>query len=310
MNAAGAYGNTRSKRLLGLGELLWDIVGDEKRPGGAPANVAFHAAQLGLSSTICSRVGTDPLGDELVDLLAGRGLNTSLIQRDPAHPTSTVTVTFEREDHPTYAIHTGVAWDHLEFGREWAAGFASADAVCFGTLAQRSPESRTAIQRALQAAPGALRVLDVNLRAPHFEREIVKQSLRHANIVKLNQDEVEQLSALFGWSPATPSAFARHCAEQFGIGRTCVTRGAAGCLLYEDGREYAAPAARLQLVDPVGAGDAFTAGLTYALLAGWSPEMAGRFANRVGGLVANRKGAMPVLTEEFARLKQEFPAGG
>ncbi|NLE38521.1 MAG: hypothetical protein GX621_10900 [Pirellulaceae bacterium] len=141
--------------VVGLGELLWDCFGDSRRPGGAPANVAFQANQLGCRGVVCSRVGDDPLGRELIDFLDGQGLETRWVQRDVRHPTGTVTVDASRADHPEYTIHEGAAWDHLEFNGDLEDLMSRASAVCFGSLAQRSPASRETIHRALTAATGA-----------------------------------------------------------------------------------------------------------------------------------------------------------
>ncbi len=160
--------------VVGLGEVLWDCFGDVRKPGGATANVAFHAGQLGLAGVVCSRVGADPLGTELLGYLAGHNLDTRYIQEDPVRPTGTVTVDASRPDHPTYVIHEDVAWDHIEFTPDLCDLMRRARAVCFGSLAQRSPRSRQVIRQCLEAATGALRVFDVNLRQSWYDRECIE----------------------------------------------------------------------------------------------------------------------------------------
>jgi fructokinase len=288
--------------VIGVGELLWDCFADSRRPGGAPANVAFHARQLGLDGVICSRVGSDTLGDELVHDLAGRGLETRFIQRDRLRPTGTVTVNTERADHPSYVIHENVAWDHLRFDQSWAELFSRAAAVCFGTLAQRCPDSRAAIMRGLAAAESALRVCDVNLRPPWCSPELIEASLRQAQVVKLNANELVTLTGLLGLHVSGPDGFAQALRDRFGVQLLCVTRGADGCLLLSPNERVDLPGKPVQVADAVGAGDAFTAALTLGLLRGWPLSSTARLANEVGALVAGRNGAMPELADEFAAL--------
>ncbi len=152
--------------IIGLGELLWDCFGEERRPGGAPANVAYHAQLLGAQGVVCSRVGMDAWGVELLAFLRANGLDTAHVQRDEQHLTGRVTVHLDGSHGPSYTIHENAAWDHLAWTPEWETLAGSAAAVCFGTLAQRAPESRATVQRFLDAAPQALRVYDINLRPP------------------------------------------------------------------------------------------------------------------------------------------------
>jgi fructokinase len=291
-------------RVLGIGELLWDCYGDVRRPGGAPANVAFHASQLGAEGQVCSRVGCDDLGEALLGELNGHGVDTRLIQRDASHPTGTVTVDDKRPDQPTYTIHEEVAWDYIEFDRmaEEAAGRASA--VCFGTLAQRSPQSREAIHRALDAAPNAMLVYDVNLRSPWYNRNTVESSLSRCTIVKLNENEALRLANLFGFGASDGSDCAVHLLWQFNIELVCITRGPNGSLLVTSEDYVDEPGRRVQVVDSVGAGDAFTAALLCGLLWKWPLAAVAMFANGVGGLVASRQGAMPALAAEYQALRE------
>lgn len=294
--------------VVGLGEVLWDCFGQVRRPGGAPANVAFHAAQLGHAGTVCSRVGADPLGAELTAYIAGHGLDTGYIQQDPAHPTGTVTVDANRPDHPTYLIHQDVAWDHIEFTARVRDLMRRASAVCFGSLAQRSAGSRAAIRRCLGAAAGALRVFDVNLRQSWYDRQCIEASLGLSSVAKLNLDEVAVLSGLLGLPPE-PVAFARGMLSRFGLGLVCITRAERGCLLAAaSGQVVDAAGVPVKVVDAVGSGDAFSAALISAHLRGWPLERTAAFANAVGSLVAGRAGAMPALPEEYADLAARFGA--
>ncbi len=293
--------------VIGLGEVLWDMFPESRRPGGAPANVAFQALQLGYRGIVCSRVGQDPLGRELLDFLAAQGMAIDSIQRDPAHPTGTVTVDTSQPAHPRFTIHEDVAWDYLEFDDRWQALARQAGAVCFGTLAQRSPVSRQTIQRFLEAArPECLIVYDVNLRQQWYQRQWIEQSLAAADWAKLNIDEAMQLARLLDLGWRDELAAARSLQERYGLEAVCITRAERGAILLSGQTVVDQPGERVEVVDAVGAGDAFTAAWIAAGLWHWPPEAQVAFANRVGALVATRPGAMPVLREEFARLAEEY----
>jgi fructokinase len=293
--------------VVGLGELLWDCFADSRRPGGAPANVAFQANQLGCRGVVCSRVGRDALGDELIAFLAQQGLPTEWVQRDAEHPTGTVTVDASQPNHPTYVIHEQVAWDYLQLDAAWKSLMPQAAAVCFGTLAQRSSVSREAIQQSLEATgPECLVVYDVNLRQKWYERSWVEASLTRSRIVKLNGDEVDVLGELLGFGTSDHRQFARALQERFGVEAVCITRGGDGCLLVGRDDVIDCPGVRVHVVDAVGAGDAFTAALIYGRLRGWPLAAQAGFANQVGALVASHPGAMPLLRDAFAALLELY----
>ncbi len=289
-------------RIIGLGELLWDLFPEGKRPGGAPANVAFQAQQLGCRGVIVSRIGIDALGDELLSFLESKDLETSAIQRDPDAPTGRVTVSMNDQNQPEYVIHEDVAWDNLEFSGNLAQQMQLASAVCFGTLAQRSEKSRTTIQQAVQACPeDCLRVYDVNIRQHYFNVAWIESSLKLANIVKLNDEEVKLLAPLLGLS-TNFEEFSKKLIEKFNLDQVCVTRGANGCFLSTKERVVEIAGEPIQVADTVGAGDAFTAGLIVSILQGKPLKESGQFANKIGGIVASHHGAMPELKDKFARL--------
>ncbi|MGD2110032.1 MAG: carbohydrate kinase [Phycisphaerae bacterium] len=302
MIAEGTSGHS----ILGVGELLWDCFGDVRRPGGAPANVAFHAAQLGARGDVCSRVGADDDGDALVAALDDSGVGTKLIQRDAFRPTGTVTVDDTEPDHPKYTIHEEVAWDYIEFDGALRAAAERASAICFGTLAQRSPPSRDAIHRLLSGAPDALILYDVNLRPPWYERATIERSLDRCAVVKLNEDEAKQVADLFDFGVSEAAVCGERLLSRFDIQLVCITRGPKGCLLVTDEARVEQRGHRVEVVDAVGAGDAFTAALMCGLLWKWPLAAVARFANEVGGLVASRKGAMPDLGVELQALRARF----
>lgn len=300
--------------VVGLGEVLWDIFPTGRHTGGAPANVAYHANQLGCRGIVASRVGTDPLGDELLAALSERGLAVDHIQRDAAHPTGTVTARTNTTGGVDYTIHTDVAWDFLAGTEALLTLMRSADGVCFGSLAQRSPVSREAVRQAVAATrPDCLRVYDVNLRQSYFDRDVVEWSIRHARVIKVNHEEVPVIAGLVGRpvDSALPfaeqaEAFHRVLAAEYGIDQTIVTRAAEGCLVLSGEEAMAVPGQRIEKPDPVGAGDAFTAAYLYARLHGWPLARAATFANRVGTLVASLPGAMPAVADAYKTLIAEL----
>lgn len=289
--------------IVGLGELLWDCFDDSRRPGGAPANVAYQAGQLGCRGVVCSRVGTDDPGDALLRFLENQALEIEFVQRDPVRPTGKVTVDTTLADRPQYVIHENVAWDALEFDQPAQRLMQSADAVCFGTLAQRSQTSRDTVHHCLQATrPHCLLVYDVNLRQSWFERTWIERSLKLANIVKLNHEEVDVLCDLL---QIDGENFSQTILERYELELVCITRAERGCLLVSAGESIDVPGVPVDVVDAVGAGDAFTAALIAAGLWNWSLSAAARFSNEIGALVATKPGAMPELRAEFANLKEK-----
>jgi fructokinase len=294
--------------VVGLGELLWDVFPDSRRPGGAPANVAFQAEQLGCRGVVCSRLGADDLGDELVEFLVDHGIPVDWIQRDRRYPTGTVTVDTARVNHPTYVIHENVAWDHLQLDQPLKQLMLDAAAVCFGTLAQRSADSRRTIQHALSVTqPKCLTVYDVNLRQNWYNRRWIEESFTSAGVVKLNAEEAATLAVLLETGSRDPIDFARTVQGNFHVEMVCITRGERGCLLVGRDEIIDQSGIAVEVVDAVGAGDAFTAALIAGQLRGWPLAAQAEFANRVGALVASRPGAMPALGEEFAELMDGFP---
>ena len=288
-------GESDARIVLGIGELLWDCFPDRRRPGGAPANVVFHATQLGHHGILGSRVGDDSDGDDLRNVLTDRGIDLACLQRDTDRPTGRVTVDISDPSAPRFEIHEDAAWDAIELDQQLADVAGRSSALCVGTLAQRSARSRETIRRCLQMAHGALTVYDVNLRPPYYRPEWIEATLALVKVVKLNDEEVEILDSLLNMRAGDGAAFSRGIIERFGVELVCVTRGAAGCLAVTRGEVHEEPGLPVQVVDTVGAGDAFTAGLITGLLRGWDVARTSRFANRLGARVAGSAGAMPEL---------------
>ncbi len=299
--------HSSSPVLVGLGEVLWDCFEDEQHPGGAPANVAFHAQQLGCRGLVCSRVGTDSLGDELLEYLSENGLETGYVQRDEEHPTSRATVDASPAGENHFVIHEDVAWDFLEVTASNRELLAGADAVCFGTLAQRSPVARETIQTLVgSVGEDCLRIFDVNLRQHWYSADVLEKSLRLSDLVKLNDSEIGMLAEILPDLSSDPAEFAARVRGEYGPRWICITRGAEGCLLLTDQEQVEVRGDAIEVVDTVGAGDAFTSGLAWARLNDWSLQDSGQFANSVGALVAGHAGAMPRLHDELAELKRSY----
>lgn len=292
------------KLVLGIGELLWDMLPEGPRLGGAPANFTVMAGRLGNHAAILSRIGRDDLGRLAIHLLDPLPADTSYIQIDPAHETGRVTVSFNN-GQPSFAIHQPAAWDSLELSGEWVQLAERADAICFGSLAQRSLESRQTIQTlAAQTSARCLRIFDVNLRAPFFSSEVVQESLELATVVKMNDAEVPRVLALLGL-PAEEDPLAE--ALRLGAGRllaefptlqmVAVTRGDHGSLLVTREEWHQHPGYPVKVADTIGAGDAFTAAMAHYLLRGAGLPTLNEAGNRWGGWVASQSGAMPPLPD-------------
>ena len=286
-----------SFNVIGVGEILWDLLPSGKQLGGAPANFAYHARGLGARSRVISRVGPDPLGAEILQRLQALGLPVADVQVDPSAPTGTVSVELLPGGQPRFTIHENVAWDRLALEKSAVAAAAEADAVCFGTLGQRREPARSTIQALLAAArPGALRILDINLRQHYFSREIIETSLQLANIVKFNDAELPVLAEMLGLRGS-----ARRQIEQLARERAqrlvCLTRGARGSLLYAGGQWADDPSRPVAVKDTVGAGDAFAAALALGVLAGKPLDAINRRANQVARYVCSCEGATPPLPD-------------
>ena len=297
----------KQRILVGLGEVLWDVYPDAARFGGAPANVACHAASLGAQASMVSAVGTDDLGERARQFLEARGVNCSGVARDPAHATGRVLVTLNASGQPSYEIAADTAWDHVPWTAELAGLAGRCDAVCFGTLGQRGPVSRATIRRFVAATPAsALRVFDVNLRQQFYDAEILRSSLELATAVKLNDEELPVVARLCGLGAGGPGEQLRELAARFDLRLAALTCGARGSLLLAEGQLCECPAPATAVVDTVGAGDAFTAALTLGYLNGWSLGRLGEVANRIAAYVCSQPGATPELPET---LRAEFRQG-
>jgi fructokinase len=290
-------------QIVGIGEVLWDLLPTGKQLGGAPANFVCHAHALSASAQLISRVGDDSAGREIIDSFRARGLTTETIEVDSVAPTGTVSVTVGPEGHPQYTIHENVAWDRIEPDRASLDAVRDADAVCFGSLAQRTQYVRSTIATLLAAMrPEALRIFDINLRPPFIDHDVITQSLLAANVLKLNEQELPVLAQLFELA-GSPAQQLSKLAERFSLRLIALTRGGEGSALLAEGRLVEQAAFPVTVRDSVGAGDSFTAALTVGLLRNWSLEQIAHHASAVAAYVCSQSGATPPLPDS---LRQPF----
>ncbi len=291
--------------IVGLGELLWDLLPEGKKPGGAPANFAYHARALGDEGLPVSRIGADPLGQELRARLAALGLPAEHVQVDPRRPTGTVHVALDSRGVPTYTITPEVAWDYLAWDRGLEALATRADAVCFGSLAQRGPVSRATIRAFLAATrPGCLGVFDVNLRQSWYSPEVLRDSLQRCSIAKLNETELPVVLRALGLPAGGLEEGCRCLREAFGLALVCLTLGAEGSLLCTASGCSRSPGVKVEVADTVGSGDAFTAVLCHHWLRGASLARTAEAANRYGAWVASQVGPTPAAPAELLAAVQ------
>lgn len=287
----------KKKKIIGIGEIVWDMLPSGKQLGGAPVNFCYFAHALGAKACPVSAVGKDALGDEALKILMDEGIDISFIQRNNL-PTSRVLVSTDSEGIPQYEIMENVAWDCIECSPEVLELIKDADVVCWGSLAQRSGKSGESILRMIDAAPeSCLKVFDINLRQNFYSREIIEESLLRADILKLNEDELPVVAGLFdieGGEPATKLI------KKFGLKYIIYTQGSVCSIVYDACgvvSSMATPA--VTVADTVGAGDSFTATYLTAALNGKTAEEAHRLAVKVAAFVCTVHGAINPLPENF-----------
>lgn len=280
---------------VGLGELLWDMFPEGKQLGGAPANFAYMTSLLGDEGIVASRVGSDALGRAAGRRLERLGVRARHLQLDPDHPTGTVKVSVDPAGQPTFDIAESVAWDFFAWTPEWRALAERADAVCFGSLAQRSPQSRATVRAFLRALrPGTTRVFDVNLRQSFYDADTLSESAKLADIMKVNTDELAIVAKLLRIPFIYDEVRAAHWLRDIlGLKLVCITRGAKGSLIVSADETSEHPGYRIHVADTVGAGDAFTAALVYHYLRHASVPTLNEAANRMGAWVSSQVGATP-----------------
>ena len=288
--------------IVGLGELLWDVFPHTQELGGAPANFAYMTSLLGDEGIVASRVGGDPLGRKAGRRLERLGLRPTYLQHDKQHPTGTVRVHVAQDGQPTFEIGRSVAWDFLEWTADWRKLAEQADAVCFGTLAQRSATSRKTIRAFLESVrTETVRVFDVNLRQSFYSAQLIKESAERADVIKLNDHELRVAARLLKLPVRDETSAAQALRKTSGAKLICVTRGENGSVLVTERETNTHPGVPIQVADTVGAGDAFTAALVHHYLRGTPLPALNEAANRMGAWVASHTGATPPRDDVYLK---------
>ncbi len=284
-------------KVIGIGELLFDVFPTGKKLGGAPVNFAYHVQQLGLESLAVSAIGKDALGDEIVSLLEEKRINGYVPRVDA--PTGTVQVSLDADGVPTFTIMENVAWDLIPFSEELGKEASRCSAICFGSLAQRSAISHETISRLVKLAPkDALIIFDINLRQHFYSKDLIEESLRECNILKINEAEFELVMPLLGSKETDYRKGSEWLMKEYGINTVILTCGAEGSYIFADNFVSFEPTPKVKVADTVGAGDSFTAAFCASLLKGESMKDAHRKAVEVSAYVCTQTGAMPVLPKD------------
>ena len=292
------------KNIIGLGEALWDMLPDGKKLGGAPANFAYHAGQFGLNTLAISALGEDKLADETIEALEKNGLHY-IMPRVP-YATGTVQVTLTGDGIPTYEIKENVAWDNIPFNDDIKAAAQNCRAVCFGSLAQRNVVSRETIQKFLDATPkDCIKICDINLRQQFFSKEILEDSFKRCDILKINDEELVVVTRMFGYQELDDAKICEKMVKEYNLQMLVLTCGTNGSHVFTaDGKHSFQPTPKVVVADTVGAGDSFTGSFCAAILNGKPVEEAHRIAVEVSAYVCTQNGAMPKYPAELvAKVK-------
>ena len=286
--------------IVGMGEVLWDVLPEGKKIGGAPANFAYHVSQFGFDSRVVSAIGNDELGDEILKVFEEKQLKHRL--QTVNYPTGTVQVTLDDNGIPCYDIKEGVAWDNIPFTDDLKRLALSTRAVCFGSLAQRNEVSRTSINRFLDTMPdgeGQLKIFDINLRQGFFTKDIIRDSCQRCNVLKINDEELVTISRLFGYPGIDLQDKCWILLAKYNLKMLILTCGTNGSYVFTPGVISFQETPKVPVADTVGAGDSFTATFTAALLKGKSVPEAHKLAVEVSAYVCTQSGAMPELPQAF-----------
>ncbi len=288
--------------ILSYGETLWDLLPDGAVVGGAPFNFAYRAHSLGDAALIVTRLGRDDLGHRAWDQIVALGVDTRFVQWDGEVPTGTVEVSFDDDRNPDYYIVPGVAYDNLAVTEPLLECAATADCICYGTLAQRTPTGRRTLAAILERSPNSRKLLDINLRKKCYTAESVRASLDAADVLKLNEDEARDVAQMLGLAAEPLAGFADAVMDRCGLSHCVITCGERGALASgrEGGTAYI-PGYRASLVDPCGSGDAFTAGFLHLLLRGRPLADCCELGNALGAMVAAQAGATVPISPDDVR---------
>ena len=284
--------------IVGLGEALWDVLPEGKKLGGAPANFAYHAAQFGLDTIAISALGEDKLAEETIEALKEHNLNY-LMPRVP-YPTGTVQVTLTGDGIPTYDIKENVAWDNIPLTDEMLEIAKNARAVCFGSLAQRNVVSRENIHKFLDATPkDCVKIFDINLRQQFYTKEVIKESLKRCNILKINDEELVLIGRMFGYPGLDIENKCWLILGKYNLDMLVLTCGTNGSYVFTPGQMSFQETPMVEVADTVGAGDSFTGSFVGSILNGKPVPEAHKTAVHVSAFVCTQNGAMPVVPDRL-----------
>ena len=283
---------SHTPKVVCFGEILWDVLPEVRKPGGAPMNVAYHLNKLGIAVDLLSSVGHDQAGNDLIAFLQSGGLSSTLVQRSSAYATSEVLARISENHEVTYDIIKPVAWDQIKYTTEMGKAVSQADAIVFGSLSAREPVSRETLYSLIESA--RYRVFDVNLRAPHYSDEIIIDLLKKADMVKLNLSE---LYLIIRWlSPAHINNEAQAVEllfNRFQIQEVLITKGGKGATYYSRQIRYDYPTYAIEVADTIGSGDAFLAAFLAMKLANEPLEVTLDYAVAMGAFITSQPGACP-----------------
>mgnify|MGYP000652493081 FL=1 len=288
-----------NKFVVGIGEVLWDVLPEGKKLGGAPANFAYHVSQFGLNSRVVSAIGNDKLGAEIERDFSEKGLE-GIIEK-VAYPTGTVQVSLDDNGVPNYTIKENVAWDNIPFTTALKELAQHTCAVSYGSLAQRNIVSRETIHAFLDAMPkgGAYKIFDINLRQNFYTKDIICESLERCNVLKINDEELVAVSRLFGYPGIDLQDKCWILLAKYNLKMLILTCGVNGSYVFTPGHVSFVETPKVAVADTVGAGDSFTAAFVSAILRGLSVSEAHKLAVNVSAYVCTQNGAMPILPDNF-----------
>ena len=287
------------KRLVvGLGEVLWDMLPEGRKIGGAPVNFAYHAGQFGIDTMAVSAIGNDKLGEDTIAEMNGKHLNH--IFPSVPYPTGSVQVKLDEKGVPAYDIKENVAWDNIPFTNEIESVACNCQAVCFGSLAQRNAVSRSTIRKFIESTPsGCIRIFDINLRQNFYTREVIRDSLELCNILKINDEEIMLVSRMFNYDSSNIENVCRTIMEDFSLEMVILTCGTKGSYIFTKDDVSFMPTPKVNVADTVGAGDSFTGSFCAAILRGLPVAEAHKKAVEVSAYVCTQNGAMPEIPESM-----------
>jgi len=294
----------KSFKIVGIGEISWDLYPSGKRLGGAPANFAYHISALGHSGIIASRIGDDDLGKEIINFLLRNNLESRYIQVDKIRPTGTVEVKIDKNNQPNYVVKEKVSWDFLDLSEDFYNLLKETDAICFGTISQRNKTTRKTILSFLNAANNkTTKVFDINLRQNFYNKQVIEESLKLSTILKLNDFELKTIRNLLNINANySEEESCNFLINKYKLNLVCLTKGEEGSMLVNEHSVYRCPAYPYEVVNRVGAGDAFTAAVIINFLKKYSLKIISERANRLASWVTSKKEAMPIYNPDIKSI--------